>query len=132
MKVFYLRTNGYSITELPTILEAEGYWCGVVEITGRMSYSKSEPVYLCSDICEESVVGNNKLPVLRRVKRDAQGIVKAAIHNIIWLEVTRPRITSIKLYLSNGEGDLISLKPHHLHCTLLIVPNKKKKNNNNG
>ena len=125
MNAVYLSTSGDTTTQLPIPLEIQGYGCGVIEMTGKVYYSEKEPIYLCSDICEESFVGNNKMPILRRIKRGANGIVNSNIHNIIWLCVMRPTISSIRLYIANGKGEIISLGNEELNCTLLFIPNKK-------
>ena len=59
----YITTTGDNTLELPTPLDVEGYLCGLVELTGRVVNLKGD-LFLCCDFCEESVVGNIKLPVL--------------------------------------------------------------------
>ena len=125
MNALYLSTNGDSITQLPTPLEIQGYGCGVIEMTGKVYHNAKEPIYLCSDICEESFVGQNKMPVLRRIIRGVSGIVNTNIHNVIWLRVMRPTISSIRLYISNSKGEIISLGREELNCTLLFIPKQK-------
>ena len=124
MNAVYLSTNGDTTTQLPLPLEIQGYGCGVIEMTGKVYSSEKEPLYLCSDICEESFVKSNKMPILRRIKRGVSGIVNSNIHNIIWLRVMRPTISSIRLYIANGNGEIISLGSEELNCTLLFIPNK--------
>ena len=50
-------------------------------------------LYLCSDIVEESDVGNIKMPVLRSLKR--KNGIPVEINNVIWLRVKRPSISRI-------------------------------------
>ena len=126
MNALYLSTNGDTTTQLPIPLEVQGYGCGIIEMTGKVYHADKEPLYLCSDICEESFIGGNKMPVLRRIKRGASGIVNSIIHNVIWLRVMRPTISSIRLYISNGNGEIISLGSEQLNCTLLFIPNKNE------
>lgn len=126
MNAVYLATNGDTTTQLPIPLEVQGYGCGVIEMTGKVYHGDKEPLYLCSNICEESIIGGNKMPVLRRIKRGVGGIVNSNIHNVIWLRVMRPTISSIRLYISNGNGEIISLGSEELNCTLLFIPNKNE------
>ena len=65
------------------------------------------------------------MPILHRIKRGASGIVDSNMHNIIWLRVMRPTISSIRLYIANGKGEIISLGNKELNSTLLFIPNKK-------
>ena len=62
MKVIYITTTGDSTLELPTPLDVEGYLCGIVELAGKVVNLKGD-LFLYCDFCEESVVGNIKLPV---------------------------------------------------------------------
>ena len=73
MKAVYLSTEGDTTTELPLPLEVEGYGCGVVEINGKFNSIK-ENLYLCCDICEESFVGNNRLPILESWYEDQMNL----------------------------------------------------------
>ena len=125
MKAVYLSTEGDSTTELPLPLEVEGYGCGVVEISGKFN-SKKEDLFLCSDICEESFVGNNRLPILRALERRPNGVIINQIHNVIWLKVMRPHISSIRLYIANEYGDIATLGKNKLNCTLLFIPPKNE------
>ena len=94
MKVIHIATTGDSTLELPTPLDVEGYLCSiVVNLKGDL--------FLCCDSCEESVVGDIKLPALRCIKRKQTGIVYNDINHVIWLQVIRPNINSIRLYITN-------------------------------
>ena len=97
MKVIYLTTTGDNTLELPTPLDVEGYLCGLVEITGKVVNLKGD-LFLCCDFCEESVVGEIKLPVLRCIKRKQTGIVYNDINHVIWLPVIRPNISRRNKY----------------------------------
>ena len=39
------------------------------------------------------------------------GVIAGAINKIIWLEVVRPIISSIRLYICDEQGEIVSL-PH--------------------
>ena len=54
-------------------------------------------LYLCSDIVEESDVGNIKMPVLRSLKR--KNGIPVEINNVVWLCVKRPSTSGIRLYM---------------------------------
>ena len=121
MKAVYPSTEGDTTIELP--LEVEGYGCGVVEINGKFNSIK-ENLYLCCDICEESFVGNNRYPILRALEQRPNGLTTNEIHHVIWLCVMRPHISSIRLYIANEYGDIITLGKNKLNCTLLFIPPK--------
>ena len=79
-------------------------------------------LYLCSDIVEESDVGNIKMPVLHSLKR--KNGIPAEINNVIWLRVMRPSISRIRLYIADETGKVFSLPKNTLNCTLLFIPPK--------
>ena len=105
MKVIYITTTGDNTLELPTPLDVEGYLCGIVELAGNVVNLK-EDLFLCCDFCEESIVGNIKLPVLCCIKRNQTEIVFNDINHVIWLKVIRPNISSIRLYIANEKGEI--------------------------
>ena len=74
MKVIYITTTGDNTLELPTPLDVEGYLCGIVELAGKVVNLKGD-LFLCCAFCEESVVGNIKLPVLQCIKRKQRNCV---------------------------------------------------------
>ena len=80
----------------------------------------TDNLYLCSDIVEESDVGNIKMPVLRYLKR--KNGIPVEINNVIWLNVMRPSISRICLYIAVEMGKILSLPKNTLNCTLLFIP----------
>ena len=125
MKVIYISTTGDSTLELPTPLDVEGYLCGIVELAGKVVNLKGD-LFLCCDFCEESVQGDIKLPVLRCIKRKQTGIVYNDINHVIWLQVIRPNINSIRLYIANEKGEINTVEKSKLKCTLVLTPPKNE------
>ena len=147
MKVIYITTTGDNTLELPTPLDVEGYLlptpldvegyllptpldvegylCGLVELAGKVVNLKGD-LFLCCDFCEESVVGNIKLPVLRCIKRKQTGIVYNDINHVIWLQVIRPNINSIRLYIANEKGEINTVEKSKLKSTLVLTPPKNE------
>lgn len=121
MKALYLSTTGDNTLELPLPLEVEGFGCGLIELSGRVE-SPKEDLFLCCDICEESFSGLTMMPILRNLKRKANGFITNELHHVIWLRVMRPHISSIRLYIANKSGDIITLPKNYLTCTLLFIP----------
>ena len=122
MKALFLSTSGDNTIDLPLPLEVEGYGCGIIEINGRIDSLKSEQLFLCCVICEESFTGKAMMPILRNIKRRTNGIIINEINHMIWLHVMRPHISSIQLYIANKFGDIIALPKNNLKCTLLFIP----------
>ena len=122
MKAVYVNTSGDDTIEFPVPLEVEGYGCGVVEMTGRVRNGFKDDLFLCCDFCEESYVNEIKMPVLRFINRNSNGVVNKGIDHIIWLQVMRPSISSIRLYIADQYGKIVSVENNELSCTLLFIP----------
>lgn len=122
MKSIYVNMSGDTTVDLPIPFEVEGYVCGVIEMSGKITTTFKGDLFLCSDICEESVVGEIVLPVLRNILRKGNGVVINDINHIIWLKVKRPHISNIRFYISNAKGDIMTFKDSKLKCTLLFIP----------
>ena len=151
MHAVHLSTNGDTTTILSTPLEVQRYGCGVFELDGKVIVPKrllktnkpqqpaeeeedvnngsqvipvdegyTDNLYLCSDIVEESDVGSIKMPVLQYLKR--KNGIPTEINNVIWLQVMRPSISSIRLYIADETGKILSLPKNTLRCTLLFIP----------
>ena len=121
-ELVYLDTDGDTLHFLASPLEVEGFDCAIIELTGKINggIKKDEPLFLCSDLCKDGFVGTIKLPVLRRIIRNSSGFIQPFLH-VSWIRVMRPSITTIRLYITNIKGEIISLGNSKLTCTLLFV-----------
>lgn len=81
----------------------------------------SDNLFLCSNIIEESYIGSRKMPILRYLNRKNGNII-GSINQTIWLKVMRPHISSIRLYIADESGKILSLPRNYLNCTLLFIP----------
>ena len=80
-----------------------------------------DDIFLCSDICEESFTGGTVMPVLRNIKRRTNGVIINDINHVIWLRVIRPKINSIRFYIANAYGEILSFGEEKLKCTLVFT-----------
>lgn len=128
MNAVYAWTNGDTITNLAETLEIEGFGVGLIEIYGRPKLDikyKNKNLFLCSDITQDTYVGNMKLPVLRMLTTNSQGsVITKDINKVIWLKVTRRSINYLRLYICDDKGELVSLGNKRLNCTLLFIPDR--------
>ena len=122
MKAVYLNTNGDTTIDLPIPLEVEGYGVGVIEMSGRVWNGFRDSLFLCCDICKESMVNNTKMPILRYINRNPNGLVNKSIDHVIWLKVMRPNINSIRLYIADEFMKIVLVNENALNCTLLFIP----------
>lgn len=127
MNAVYGYTNGDTVITLAETLEIEGYGVGVIDIFGKVSLPskyRNKPLFLCSNITQDTYVGNKKLPVLKMLKTNQSGIINNNIYKLIWLRVTRRSISNLRLYICDINGEIVSLGSKTLYCTLLFVPDR--------
>ena len=123
MLPIYLWTSGDIITPLANCcLEVKGYGCSLVELYGHVSDpNKYEKMYyLCCDIVDECHVQHTLLPALRQFRVDNSGMIRSTLTNLIWRPVRRRGIDSIRLYICDMNGKIISFDGTGLYCTLVI------------
>jgi hypothetical protein len=92
-------------------LHNEVWQCGLVEF--RLTERPAQPTYLCSNICEDSIVGGYKLPVLCRVDNK-----NTQPSHVIYLRVKTSEVSVIRLYLENSSGRSEPLTNATAYCTL--------------
>ena len=61
------------------------------------------------------------MPVLQNIKRRGNGVIINDINHVIWLRVIRPKINSIRFYIANAYGEIMSFGEEKLKCTLLFT-----------
>ena len=120
MKSLYVSTSGDTTLELPVPLDVKGFVCGIIDMSGKLTTYKGD-IFLCSDICEESVAGETVMPVLRNIKSRTNGVVVNDVNHVIWLKVVRPKLSSIHFYIANARADIMSFRDDKLKCTFLFT-----------
>ena len=122
--ILYLDTDGDTLINYEVPLEYESYGIGLIDVQGKIKVQSNNDLFLCCDIIEESYVGNEKLPVLYRLDKDENGKIDCNIYKVLYLRIIRPVISSIRLYICDKKGKIVSLPKNYLRCTLLIIPPK--------
>ena len=104
-------------------INVTGHILALAELNGRVQ-AKAErrrtPLYLCCDLCEDSNVMNVKMPVLRQIIRSQGGNISNPVNVLIWNKIVRDRIQSIRLYISDINGELQPLSNCLLNGTLIF------------
>ena len=111
-------------------IDLKDMMCGLLTLEGKIELKDKEELtnqqktlYLCSDICENSIVsGALYLPILRKIKLDEEGNVNMDVNKVLWINTTVSVLRSIQLFLRNGLGEEASLSSCNLNCTLLVFP----------
>ena len=142
----FLVTYGDTTTIFSSPQELYGWGCGVSLIEGRIPHTKTkETLYLCSDIAAESEVSlETKEAILKTIRMQVltKIITEPDIHDrkeekdhivkplpfFVYFTVLRKSIDSIRLYICNCKGEIISLEGNQMNCSLLFIPPRKNKN----
>ena len=121
----YFTLEDENTFQLAKTINTDKYLCGISYLEGKVvtpSYKKSDRLFLCSDVCQESYVNSIKLPILCEIYRNKKnGTVINEIYNITWLRILRPNISSVKLYICDEEGSTVSFWTGQLRCSLLFI-----------
>ena len=98
------------LSEDITLPRAE-WSCGLVEV--HLSTLPVQPVFVCSNICEENIVGENRLPVLACITEK-----DAVPSHVIYVRLKTNSIQSIHIYLTDCFGKKLTDPVSSLYCTL--------------
>ncbi len=76
--------------------------CGVIEV--RLPSTPGKPLFVCTDVCEDSIVNSKSLQVLRRVS------LKTVVPSLVTYVPLRLReFDRIRIYIIQDSGQLASL-----------------------
>lgn len=94
-------------SQLKVPLLMKGQWkVGVVEVDISSSLGKTEPLYLHSNVCMESVLDGEEKPILRRLTAASGGDWSNIFTTPFYLPVKGNIIYEIELYLTDEEDNL--------------------------
>ena len=88
----------------------EGKGCAHFDIRGKVKPFTNEPLFLCTDFVEPSMVGSNKqMPILHNINllKDELmgcGIIDPIYNKILWLPTNHSPLKEIRLYISDRHG----------------------------
>lgn len=132
MEAMYLSiTSSDEVVFLPSSLNLENYGCGVLDVVGSFEPYSGKPLFLCCDFIRPSIVGDQILPVLRRIPfsrgkkaEKTVGKMYGSFQKMLWFPVSRPEVGEVRLYIMDKRGDIPSFDRFNLSCTLVCIPKK--------
>ena len=124
VETFYLKmTNETASIQFQEEIDLDGFTCGVIEMKGKITPTvEEEHIFLCANFIKESIFPEGKIPVLRRIPCDENGVIDTKFDKILWLPINREKISEIKLYISDSLGNVPSFENVTLNCTLVCIP----------
>lgn len=116
---------------LPETLDMAEYECALFEVSGRVSPLPKQSLFICADFIQSSIVGENTIPVLRRVQFTRNGpdgkagTLRKIFNKMLWLRVSRSPVSEVRLYITDEHGDVPAFESCSLSCTLVCIPHKR-------
>ena len=106
--------------ELPQPINLKGIWeCALVEFQITTSTRGDQAFCVCTNICQESCVGEAQLPILRRLswveKKKEAGFDFPRPH---YLGVKLSTLKRIRVYITGLQGSVKADKSGQVTCTL--------------
>ena len=127
--VTHPNNRAYDFTiDLPQILRLEGEWvCALADISysNILDDTALSHIYVCTDICQNSIIGNYKFPVLRRCTMNrVLEFMDHEFSKLYYIKVSRDQINHIRIYIKDQFLNPVSFELKSLRCTLHL---KRKK-----
>lgn len=105
--------------------------CALFEIVGKVSPYTDQPIFLCADFIETSIMGPDLvLPVLRRIsliknKTGDGARIQQILKKMLWVPTSRGRVEEIRVYITDAKGNPAPFDECQLSCTLVCIPKLK-------
>lgn len=117
-------TYSDSVLSLTVPLNVRGYSVAVLNLDGFIKEWnwKKESLYLCGDFVKDSWLNTFSAPVLTPLPHDFGGTGIISPQTPIWLNTDKDTLTSIRLFLIDGEGRPRSFQNSVLGCSLVFIP----------
>ena len=99
--VKYVNNTAYDFrVQLPRPIHLQGHW--TVSLTElQIPLNNNNPLLICTDLCENSIIGEKELPVLRRVIPKLKSI-EFAHHYVIPVRVKH--FQTIRIYIRDDNN----------------------------
>jgi hypothetical protein len=106
--------------ELPQSIQLAGVWeCALLDFQLSGATSPSDPFCLCSDICEESYVGDNQLPIFRRISlKGKKKDLFMQFNPLQYVTVKRDQFKRIRVFITSPRHTTVTVPSGELTCTL--------------
>ena len=111
------------VVQLPETKYLEGQWmCALCQV--QLNYEASgahKNIYICSDLCEGTIVGTRKFSLLRQVTlkgRKSSNPVLKEFFNLFYIKVKKEEFSSVAIHIKDRTGSDVSFLTGELNCVL--------------
>ena len=117
---YFPNNKAYKFTShLNTPLILNGIWrVALVEADITSNFSKTDPIYLSSNICGESIVDGEQKPLLRRLTAVDMGNWTTVLDTPHYVPVRINEIYDIEIYITDSQNHIASFLDNTSTVTL--------------
>lgn len=120
--LFHPSNQPYSFRiHLPRPLDLKGVWTvSLLEFSldpGKTNQQGFPEVFVCSNICEDTIVGDRELPLLRRVYLDKENIIYQSPYEV---PVKLGQFQDVHVYIRDAKHSPASFLSGEVTLTLLL------------
>lgn len=111
-------------------IEMNNKMCGLFSLYGTLNLrdfaslsSLKKRLFLCSDLVQNKSIlsGGRRLPVLREIfLGSGTGKIQMDFSKVLWLDTSDNVLRSVRMYITDGEGNIPAVAACSLTCTLLL------------
>lgn len=104
-------------------LHLKGGWeCALVEFQYNLPQipeSDVSEIYICSNLCDSSLIGKAKLPILRRIPNLINGIdTIQSFDHVFYVPVVQQEFSVVDIYIRDKNLKRLSFDTGSISCTL--------------
>ena len=107
---FQNKPNNFTI-QLNKQIQFDGYWTVALtefKVESWLTTSKIQEIFVCCNVCEETIVGSKEMPLLRRIYLEPKTTGHAIFTLPYYVPVKIAQIQQISLYITDRDGKLVS------------------------
>ena len=125
LNIYPTNTPGKFYSKLPNTLYLDGQWdCALLQFQYVNKYFHSVPsnLFVCMDLCLESIADNRKIPILRRISNvkniQIDQTIESTFDQLVYVPLKQKVIDVIEIYIVDEKSNPIIFSQGPLLTTL--------------
>ena len=117
------QNNDFIITFPQPYSLYDGMWSiGLLDISCKLKSSSTRHIFLCLDECQQSYCLGAMRGCIRRLGVNSKSLeINNTFNRVQYFPLSTKSIDSLRLYLIDDQGQLVSLANQPLNCTLHLI-----------
>lgn len=111
---------GDFVVVLPRTYRLNGRWeCALVELTLKpQTEQRSDRLYVCTDLIDESYLRDTFLPILRTILPTDEDVIDIEFGTPHYMSIHRNELDRVRIFIRGDRLQPCRFKIDHLYCTL--------------